>query len=157
MLDLEYALRSPQLSRFQARYRDLPSRTRAALRRSESRAGQIVIEEIGALAPPSFRPHLYARQDGDRVRVGVDTRAKPHAAFVNRGTGIYAGHSSWTVIPRRARALRFMAGGQVRFARRVTIRGMRGRHFMEEGLRRARPRIARSVAVSQANVTRGRG
>jgi hypothetical protein len=58
------------------------------------------------------------------------------------------------VEPVRAKALRFAVGGAVLFRRRVTIRGMRGRRFMERGRAAARPRIGRSLVASLGNVTR---
>jgi hypothetical protein len=160
MAALEMRLDSPSLDRLGRRLREYQGRYRANLVRARANAARIAIEEAARLAPVSFAPHFYARESGsgDRVEVhiGVDTGAKPHAPYVDLGTGVYRTppRQRWTVRPVRARALRFMVGGRLVFARSATIRGMRGRHFMRRGLLASRPRISRSLASSQAAVTR---
>ncbi len=54
-----------------------------------------------------------------------------YAGFVERGTGIHAGHQPWVIRPRDRQALRFPVGGGsgFGFARSVTHRGSKPHPF----------------------------
>jgi phage gpG-like protein len=59
-----------------------------------------------------------------KVSVGVSKADVPYAAIFQRGSGLRAGRSAWTVTIRakNARALSWVSGGKRYFARNVTIR-----------------------------------
>lgn len=60
------------------------------------------------------------------VRVGTDVK---YAAYVHGGTRPHV------IVPRTRSTLRFVSGGQVRFARRVNHPGYRGNPFLTDALR----------------------
>lgn len=66
---------------------------------------------------------------GASVRAVVGTRLK-YALWFNNGTGIFAGHSQWTIKPINGKALRFNIGGQTVFAREVVMPGQPPRPFL---------------------------
>jgi len=53
-----------------------------------------------------------------------------YARWFQEGTGVYAGHSAWTVTPNGKKALAFMAGGVSLVRRSVTIPGQPARPFL---------------------------
>lgn len=53
-----------------------------------------------------------------------------YARWFQEGTGIYAGHSAWTVTPTTKKALAFSAGGLSLVRRAVTIPGQPARRFL---------------------------
>lgn len=53
-----------------------------------------------------------------------------YARWFQEGTGIYAGHSPWTVKPKTKKALAFMVGGVQYVRRSVTIPGEPKRPFL---------------------------
>jgi len=65
------------------------------------------------------------------VRIG---NSVDYAIFVHEGTGIY-GRSGRPIRPRRAKVLRFKAGGKVIY--RPQTRGSRGRPYLRNALRAA--------------------
>ena len=68
----------------------------------------------------------------------------PYAAYINYGTGIFHApdaHSSWTQEAEPGSALRFEAGGEEIYARRIVHEGIEPRYFMELALADSRQRI----------------
>jgi phage gpG-like protein len=61
------------------------------------------------------------------VTVGTDV---PYARWFQEGTGIYAGHSAWTVTAKSGKALKFTIGGVTYIRRSVTIPGEPKRPFL---------------------------
>ncbi len=61
------------------------------------------------------------------VKVGTNVR---YALWFQNGTGIFAGHSEWTIKPSGGKALAFTIGG-VRYVRKsVVMKGQPGRPFL---------------------------
>jgi phage gpG-like protein len=61
------------------------------------------------------------------ISVGTNV---PYARWFQEGTGIYAGHSEWTVKPKFKKALAFTVGGVTYLRRSVTIPGQPKRPFL---------------------------
>jgi phage gpG-like protein len=64
---------------------------------------------------------------GTSIRVGTNVK---YAGYFQYGTGIYAGHSAWTIRAVNGRALAFTIGGSKFFRRSVTIKGQPARPFL---------------------------
>lgn len=64
------------------------------------------------------------------VTIGTDVR---YARWFQEGTGIYAGHRPWTIVPTRKKALAFTIGGVTYVRRSVTIPGQPPRPFLLVG------------------------
>ena len=63
----------------------------------------------------------------NRVTVGTNL---DYAKWFQEGTGIYAGHSAWTIKPKTKKALAFMVGGVKYVRRSVTMPGQPKRPFL---------------------------
>ncbi|HEX3456650.1 MAG TPA: hypothetical protein VHR97_01730 [Candidatus Baltobacteraceae bacterium] len=61
------------------------------------------------------------------VSVGTDV---PYARWFQEGTGIYAGHTPWTIVPTNGKALKFVSGGVTYLRRKVIMPGQPGRVFL---------------------------
>jgi phage gpG-like protein len=64
---------------------------------------------------------------GNSVTVGTNVS---YARWFQEGTGIFAGHSSWTVKPQNGKGLKFTIGGETFVRREVTIPGQPPRPFL---------------------------
>lgn len=65
--------------------------------------------------------------NGRSIQVGTNVR---YARFFQEGTGIFAGHSPWTIVPKKGKALAFSIGGAKFVRRSVTIQGQPARPFL---------------------------
>ena len=65
--------------------------------------------------------------DPKAVTIGTNVR---YARWFQEGTGIFAGHSAWTVRAKTAGALAFSVGGETYVRRSVTIPGQPPRPFL---------------------------
>lgn len=85
-----------------------------------------------------------AVDDGSRIvgRVAVD-RSAPYGRFQEEGVG-----HPWVIEPRNAKALRFVAGGKVVFAKRVMHPGLKARPFMSTSLEEFSPTIQSELAAA---------
>lgn len=103
--------------------------------RSSKLHGQVLNSRTGNLsrAVTAFP----AVDDGTRIvgRVAVD-RSAPYGRFQEEGVG-----HPWVIEPRNAKALRFVAGGKVVFAKRVMHPGLKARPFMSTSLEEKREAI----------------
>lgn len=100
-------------------------------------AQRLAPKKTGALAA-AIRSALVSSGGQIEVRVGIfgaSARAVPYFRFVESGTGIYGPNRSM-IKPRRARALRFVVGGKVVYAKQVS--GSPPNHFLEEAIDAAR-------------------
>lgn len=61
------------------------------------------------------------------ISVGTDV---PYARWFQEGTGIYAGHSFWTIVPTNKKALKFVSGGVTYLRRKVVMPGQPKRVFL---------------------------
>jgi len=61
------------------------------------------------------------------VTIGTNV---PYARWFQEGTGIFAGHSPWTVRAKNAKALKFTVGGKTYLRKAVTIPGQPPRPFL---------------------------
>lgn len=68
-----------------------------------------------------------AQTDPNSVTVGTNVR---YAKWFQEGTGIYAGRSPWTIVPKNGKALAFTIGGVKYVRRSVTIPGQPARPFL---------------------------
>lgn len=100
-------------------------------RRVQNRAKQLAPVDHGRLRADIQLELLNAPQ-GPFARVGNSVN---YAIFVHEGTGIY-GRRRRPIVPRRAKVLRFTAGGKVLF--RPRVRGVRGRPYLRKALAAAR-------------------
>lgn len=65
--------------------------------------------------------------DDSSADIGTNVQ---YARWFQEGTGIFAGHSEWTVAASKGKALRWMVGGVPFFARSVTQQGAPARPFL---------------------------
>ncbi len=105
----------------------------------------------------SWRPGPVGRKGKDMVVVvgsNAVNRGFPYGIGVNFGTGIY-GPRKQRIRPNTAKALRFVVGGRVVFAR--SVKGQRGQHFVEKGMKNAKRDIPRIIMGAIMNEYRKRG
>jgi phage gpG-like protein len=79
-----------------------------------------------------MRNSITSSVDGNVATVGTPggTIGKIASWFQN-GTGIFAGHSEWSIAPKSGKALAFKGpGGEMFFARTVTMQGQPARPFI---------------------------
>jgi hypothetical protein len=95
----------------------------------EASANASISESITIVMP-------YRYSSGTAWSAGLRVPAK--YLYVERGTGVFAGHSSWIVVPKRKKALMF-ANGQ--FAMMAEVLGQPARHFLQKGVAAARQRF----------------
>jgi phage gpG-like protein len=75
----------------------------------------------------ALRNSITASVNGNSGQVGTNLR---YAKWFNDGTGIFAGHTEWTIKPRKGKMLRFRGPDGFVFARQVVMRGQPARPFM---------------------------
>jgi hypothetical protein len=121
----------------------------AAKRRGEKRATEILREYVRSnmlsgqvLKKRTGAAHgsIKTRMTDDGGEVYVDDKEAPYLRFHEFGVA-----KSWTITPKRAKALRFEVNGEVVFARRVTHPGLKVRSFLRRGLREARLPILTAI------------
>lgn len=104
------------------------------------RRAERVAARARATAPGGMRDAISVELDGTgrgrRARVVLN---HPAALYVTQGTGIYGRRgSSYPIRPRFARALRFVVGGRVVYAKQVTHPGIKPNDFLNKALQSAR-------------------
>lgn len=95
----------------------------------EASANANIAESITIVLP-------YRYSTGTSYSAGL--RVPQKYAYVERGTGIYVGHTSWDVEPKNKKALQFADGS---YSLHATIDGQPGRHFLQKGVAAARQRF----------------
>lgn len=84
--------------------------------------------------------------------VTISTDVKD-ARWFQEGTGVFAGHSAWTIRPKSKKALAFTIGGQTYVRRSVTMQGQPPRPFLDSTLLdEVRPKLA---AIFETWIMRG--
>lgn len=84
--------------------------------------------------------------------VTIGTNVK-YAKWFQEGTGVFAGHSEWTIRPKNKKALAFTSGGVTYVRRSVTMQGQKPRPFLDDTLLDSvRPKLA---AIFEAWIMRG--
>jgi phage gpG-like protein len=69
--------------------------------------------------------------DANSVSIGTNLK---YARWFQEGTGIYAGHSEWTIRPKAGQALAFEGGDGIVIRRAVTAKGQPARPFLDRDL-----------------------
>jgi hypothetical protein len=95
----------------------------------EAAANASIAESITIVAP-------YRYSSGTAFSAGLRVPAK--YVCVERGTGVYAGHTPWIVVPKRKKVLHFDDG---QFAMSAEVLGQPARHFLQKGVAAARQRF----------------
>jgi hypothetical protein len=127
-----------ELDRVKYRYRRGDAYVRQVLRQAMTLIVRYWRMAVWGRTPK--RTGRLARGIREKVRVrghtvvGILDSEAPYTMFVENDTRPHV------IRPRRARALRFLVGDRVVFARRVRHPGTKGRHMFREGGKETRPR-----------------
>jgi hypothetical protein len=91
-------------------------------------------------APGGMKDTISVQVDGNgRSRQAHVVNSHPAARYVSEGTGQYGPRgSSYVIRPVRARALRFVVGGRVVYAKQVLHPGIKPNDFLKRSLQEAR-------------------
>lgn len=159
---IEYVVDASSIHRFQARLNEAPRIVLEEGRKFVDRALVIAHEEVYQRFPVDegrTRQGLVRRLEhvgsleviGSLQALPVPGRPPELAKWLEEGTRPHV------IRPREAKALRFVQGGQLRFAKKVQHPGTRPYRFFRDGLRAARPRIVRSGSAYLGWITRRLG
>ena len=149
---IDFRIEAPSLNRLRRRLQEAPRIVREEMRAGMETAGEILRDEVQARTPV----------DTGRLRKSVSVNITGGGAFMQVTVGSDVEYARWVeegtrphvIVPRRARALRFLVGGRVVFARRVMHPGTQGAAMFREGWEAAQPRIRRVFAARLGRVTR---
>lgn len=101
-------------------------------------------DRTGELSKSNFTRIL----DNFKIKFGFSA---PHAIYLAKGTGIY-GAKKKPITPKNAKALSWVSGGRRVFAK--SVRGIKGREWLEADLALAMPEIEKSITASTKRAMR---
>lgn len=83
---------------------------------------------------------------------GITSASAVYAPYVNNGTGLFGPHHQ-PIVPKTKKFLRWKGEGGYIFAR--STKGMKGKHFMEQGYAKAKERVEDRFNDAIKNAVKG--